>query len=134
MDADGVSAMGFAFDSVNTRVTYASPGGHVELAVTQANERQYSAEGDYDFYRDRKELRLADMRFRFDTALWMMPHPGAVRWGGPGVQVDNSSFESRQRAECTRTDCCRRGRGRFPADVDNFPVANIADSRRPTST
>ena len=30
VDADSVSAMGFAFDTVNARVTYASPGGHVE--------------------------------------------------------------------------------------------------------
>jgi hypothetical protein len=35
VDADSVSAMGFAFDSVSARVTYASPGGHVELDVLQ---------------------------------------------------------------------------------------------------
>ena len=40
IDADGVSAMGFAFDTVTARVTYASPGGHVDLAVTQGNNRR----------------------------------------------------------------------------------------------
>ena len=47
LDAGGVSAMGFAFDTVNVRVTYASPGGHVELAVTPGDNRQYAAKGDY---------------------------------------------------------------------------------------
>ena len=82
VDADEVSAMGFAFDTVNARVTYASSGGHVELAITQGNVRQYGLTGDYDFDRDRKELRLADLRFRLDTALWTMPHSGAIQWGG----------------------------------------------------
>ena len=62
---------------------------------TQGNNRQYGAKGDYALYPDRKELKLADMTFRFDTAYWSMPHPGLIQWGGPGIRVTN--FELRNR-------------------------------------
>jgi translocation and assembly module TamB len=129
IDADSVSAMGFAFDTVNARLTYAKPGGHVELAVVQDNKRQYGARGDFALYPDRKELRLADMTFQFDTTFWSMPHPGTVQWGGPGIRV--TDFELRNRRGTGRiyasgllpTD----GVADFRLDVDDFPVANIVD-------
>ncbi len=128
VDADSVSAMGFAFDTVNARLTYASPGGHVEVAITQGKERQYGLSGDYDFNRDRKELRLASMRFQLDTALWIMPHPGAIRWGGPGVEVENLELRNRGGGRVYANGLLpTEGVADFRLDVDSFPVANIAD-------
>ena len=95
LDADSVSAMGFAFDTVSARLTYAPSGGHVEVAVTQDRARQYAAKGDYVFHPDHRELHLADMTFRFDTTYWSMPHPSTVSWGGPGLRVVD--FELRNR-------------------------------------
>jgi translocation and assembly module TamB len=127
VDADDVSAMGFAFDTVNARVTYAATGGHVEVAVTQGNERQYALTGEYDLNRDRKELRLADMRFRLDTALWMMPHPGAIRWGGPGIQVENLELRNRGGGRIYANGLLpTEGVADFRLDVDSFPVNNVA--------
>ena len=128
VDADNVSAMGFAFDTVNARLTYASPGGHVEVAISQGNVKQYGLTGDYDFSRDRKELRLADMRFRLDTALWTMTHSGAIRWGGLGVQIDNLEIRNRGGGRVYANGLLpTEGVADFRLDVDSFPVANIAD-------
>jgi translocation and assembly module TamB len=128
LDAGDVSAMGFAFDTVNARVTYESPGGHIELAVTQGNRREYGAKGDYALYPDRKELRLANMTFRFDTAYWSMPHPGTIQWGGPGLRV--ADFELRNRTDgriYANGLLPTSGVADFRLDVDNFPVSNIVD-------
>ena len=128
LDADSLSIRGFAFDTLHARLTHAPPGGHVEVAVVEDQHRQYSAAGDYALYRDRKELRIADMRFRFDTAYWSMRRPSTIEWGGPGIRV--TAFELRN-----------RGNGRLYAngllptegmadvrlDVDNFPLSNITD-------
>jgi translocation and assembly module TamB len=128
LDADSASAMGFAFDTLQARLTYQSPGGHVELAVTQANRRAYGANGDYDLYPDRKVLRLTNMTFQFDTAYWSMPHPSQVQWGGPGLRV--TDFELRNRGDgrvYANGLLPTSGVADFRLDVDNFPASNIVD-------
>ena len=128
VDAAGVSAMGFAFDTANVRATYASPGGHVEVLVTQAGNRQYGAKGDYALYTDRKELRLANMTFRFDTAFWSMPHESALQWGGPGLRVTNLELRNRSNGRIYANGLLpTSGVGDFALDVENFPVANVVD-------
>lgn len=129
VDADSVSAMGFAFDTVNARVTYESPGGHVELQVVQDNKRQYGLRGDYALYTDRNELRIADMTFQFDTTFWSMERPAMVQWGGPGIRV--TDFELRNRRGTGRIYASgllpTEGVADFRLDVDDFPVGNIVD-------
>lgn len=128
LDADSVSAMGFAFDTASVRLTYGSPGGHVELLVTQDRTRQYSARGDYALYSDRRELRLADMTFRFDTTYWSMPHPSLVTWGGPGIRVDSFELRNRGRGRLYANGLLpTSGVANFSLDIDEFPVSNISD-------
>ncbi|MGE5100173.1 MAG: translocation/assembly module TamB domain-containing protein, partial [Deltaproteobacteria bacterium] len=128
VDAAGVSAMGFAFDTANVRATYASPGGHIEMVVTQAGNRQYAAKGDYALYTDRKELKLANMTFRFDTAFWSMPHESAIQWSGPGLRVTNFEIRNRGNGRVYANGLLpTSGVGDFALDVENFPVANVVD-------
>jgi translocation and assembly module TamB len=128
VDADSVSAMGFAFDTASARVTYSPSGGHVELLVTQDQSRQYSARGDYALYPDRRELRLADMTFRFDTTYWSMPHQSLVTWGGPGVRVDDFELRNRGRGRLYANGLLpTSGVANFTLDIDEFPVSNVSD-------
>ncbi|HEY4306173.1 MAG TPA: translocation/assembly module TamB domain-containing protein [Gemmatimonadaceae bacterium] len=128
LDAGGVSAMGFAFDTVNARVTYANPGGHIELAVTQGEKRHYGANGDYELNPDRKVLRLANMRFQFDTAYWSLTHPSTVQWGGPGIRVTDLELRNRSTGRIYADGLLPTdGVADFRIDVDNFPVSNIVD-------
>jgi translocation and assembly module TamB len=127
-DARGVSVMGFAFDTVNARVSYATPGGHVNVAVTQSGNRHYGAEGDYELYPDRKVLRLANMRFQLDTALWTLTHPSSVQWGGPGIRVADLELRNRGQGRIYADGLLpTSGVADFRLDIDNFPVSNIID-------
>ena len=128
VDADDVSAMGFALDTVNVRATYASPGGHVEVVVSQGSDRQYGLVGDYDFNPDRKELRLAELKLQLDTARWATTHPAAIRWGGPGVQIDSLELRNRGSGRVYANGLLpTEGAADFRLDVDSFPVGNIVD-------
>jgi len=128
VDAADVRSMGFAFDTVGVRATYASPGGHVEVVVAQGSDRQYGLTGDYDFNPDRKELRLAELKLHLDTASWTMARPAAIRWGGPGVQVDNLELHNRGSGRVYANGLLpTEGVADFRLDVDSFPVGNIVD-------
>lgn len=128
VDADSLSAMGFAFDSLNVRLSYAKPGGHAELVVHQDDNREYSAKGDYALYPDRKELRVANATFRFDTAYWATPHESTIQWGGPGVRVTNFELRNRGNGRIYANGLLpTSGVADFRLDVDNFPVSNIFD-------
>jgi translocation and assembly module TamB len=128
LEAGTVSAMGFALDTVSVRGTYAPAGGHVELAVGQGKSRQLSAMGDYVLNTGRQELRLASLRFQFDTSLWMAPHATAVRWGGPGVQVDSFELRNRGGGRIYANGLLpTEGVADFQLAVDSFPVGDIVD-------
>jgi translocation and assembly module TamB len=128
VDAGGVSAMGFAFDTANVRATYESPGGHIEVRVTQTGNRQYAAKGDYALYPDHKELRLANMTLRFDTAYWSMPHESTMRWGGPGLRITNLELHNRGNGRIYADGLLpTSGVGDFTFGVDNFPLSNVVD-------
>ncbi len=128
LDADSLSVMGFAFDTARVRVTYAPPGGHVELALRQGDNRLYGASGDYALYPDRSEVRLADMTFRFDTAYWSMPHPSTIAWGGPGIRVTNFELRNRGKGRIYANGLLpTKGTADFVLAVDDFPASNIAD-------
>jgi translocation and assembly module TamB len=125
-EAGSVSAMGFALDTVSLRGTYAPTGGRIELVVGQGDSRQLSAFGDYALNTDRKELRVASFRFQFDTSLWMTPHSAAIRWGGPGVQVDSLELRNRGGGRIYANGLLpTEGIADFRLEVDSFPVGDV---------
>jgi len=128
LEAGPTSAMGFVVDTVSLRGTYATTGGRVELAVGQGKARQLSAMGDYALNTDRKELRLGSLRLQFDTSLWMTSHPAAVRWGGPGIQIDSLELRDRGAGRIYANGLLpTEGAADFRLDVDNFPVGDVID-------
>jgi len=93
---DSLVASGFALDSVDVRATYRDSAGTALATVYQDVGRSYSVRGDYGFYADRTELRLADLRLRFDTTVYASTRPGAVRFGARGLEVDEVELVNRQ--------------------------------------
>ena len=85
--ADSILASGFALDSADVRGTYRGEGGTLQAAVVQETGRSYNARADYAILGDRKELRFADLRLRFDTVVYAATQPGAVRYGPRGLEV-----------------------------------------------
>src|SRR5260221_8653843 len=87
VNADTVSAFGFAFDSLTGTVHYLAPSGSVALRVRQGGLRSYSLDGDFTLDKARSDLRLADVTLRFDTTAWRSTHPSVVHWGTQGIEV-----------------------------------------------
>ena len=85
--ADSILASGFALDSADVRGTYRGQGGTATVALFQETGRSYNARADYAILGDRKELRFADLRLRFDTVIYAATQPGAVRYGPRGLEV-----------------------------------------------
>lgn len=92
--ADSLFVAGFILDSVDARGTYKEPGGNAELAIFQNETRDYRIRADYAVYPDRKEVRIADLRMRFDTTRWASTQPGSILWGQPGIEVETIEVRS----------------------------------------
>jgi translocation and assembly module TamB len=128
IDADSVMAQGFALDTVAVRLSYAAPNGHAEILVRQDNERDYSVVGDFSLAPSGKEVRISDLRARLDTSLWSAPHPSAIRWGGPGIEVVNLELVNRSNGRIFAHGLLpTEGISNFELAVDNLPTANIVD-------
>ncbi|HEX3867921.1 MAG TPA: translocation/assembly module TamB domain-containing protein [Gemmatimonadaceae bacterium] len=128
VDADTVSAMGFAFDSVTANGTYTPAGGHLQLAVTQNASRRYTASGDYALEKDRKELHLASLALRFDTTSWSMTQPSVIRWGGPGLQINDFELRNASNGRIVANGLLpTEGVADFALAIENFPLANLVD-------
>ncbi|MEO7520796.1 MAG: translocation/assembly module TamB domain-containing protein, partial [Gemmatimonas sp.] len=126
-NADSVSASGFVLDSVEARATYHTPGGTASVTIYQNTQRDYAVRADYAIYTDRNEVLLNQLRLRFDTTVWTSSHPGIVRWGQPGLEVDSIDIRNRQNGHIFVD-------GRLPSEgpvnlrllVDNFEVGDLA--------
>ena len=92
--ADSARVGGFALDSVSLSVDHRRPGGSAEIAVYQNTSRDYTARADYALFADRQELRVRDLKLRFDSTFWTTAHPGGIRWGQPGVFIDSLDLRS----------------------------------------
>ncbi|MEO7086307.1 MAG: translocation/assembly module TamB domain-containing protein [Gemmatimonadaceae bacterium] len=127
-DLDTASIMGFAFDTVSAKATYTPAGGHVELSIGQGENRQYAAKGDYALFPDRKELNLANLAFRFDTATWTMTRPSKIQWGDPGLRVTDFELRNRGNGRIYANGLLpTKGTADFALTIENFPVTNIVD-------
>ncbi len=126
VDADSVSTFGFHFDTVAARLTWKKPGGHIELAVRQDNDRDYGLKGDFALYPDRKQIRIATMTLRLDTAYWTAPHAAIVEWGGPGIRVADFELRNRGIGRIYANGLLpTEGVANFDFEIDNFPLVDL---------
>ncbi len=125
--ADSLLLSGFALDSIDVRTTYREPGGNLQLAVFQRQASDLAVRADFGIYPDRKELLLGRLALRFDSTLWAAPHASAVRWGQPGLEIDNVELTNALGGRIYAS-------GRLPTggtadlrvQVSDFQVADIA--------
>jgi len=87
-NATDVLASGFHLDSVVAAVNYQKPNGTISLEVHQDTRDTYSANADYVLNKDRNELRLNDLKLRFDSTVWASTHPSGIHWGPTGFDID----------------------------------------------
>jgi hypothetical protein len=127
---DTVNAAGFAFDSLQTNLTYrgANGGGRVEIGVRQGDQRDYGFKGDYVLRPDNRELRIANMQLRFDTTVWQATHPATIQSRPQGIAVQNLELRSGPTSRIYANGLLpSNGVGNFEVAVDNFQVGDLLD-------
>ncbi len=94
VQASTVEAAGFALDSVSLIADYAHPNGTVNVTIHQDTSRIYSANAAFTLNKDADELRLNDMKLRFDTTVYATAGPSVIRFGPSGIDIDRFDLRS----------------------------------------
>ena len=126
-----VRAAGFAFDSTSAVVLHQGArregSGHMELAVFQDQSRDYRLTTDYTLALDRQEVLLNEMVMRFDSTVWSSTRPGAVRWAGSGVELDDIDLTSDRGGHIFADGRLpTEGSGDLRLDIDSLQIADLA--------
>jgi translocation and assembly module TamB len=126
LDADSVSAFGFALDTLAARLTWKKPGGHIELAIRQDADRDYGVKGDFSLFPDRRQVRISALTLRLDTAYWSAPHASMVEWGGPGIRVNDFELRNRSNGRLFANGLLpTKGVANLDLWIVNFPVQDL---------
>jgi translocation and assembly module TamB len=127
---DTIMASGFAFDSLDARLSYRGQqqGGRVALLVRQGDQRDYGVQGDYVVSANLKQLRVADLELRFDTTLWRAPHASTISSRPAGIDVQNFELVSGTTGRIYANGLLpSKGVGNFDVAIDNFQVGDLLD-------
>ncbi len=128
LDADTVSAYGFAFDKLHTDATYSAPNGTVNLTVQQGSLRSYGLNGDFTLDKERNELHLKDVALKFDSTTWSSTHASTVRFGAGGIEVVNLELlDGPGRRIYANGLLPTKGVANFDLQVTDFAVENVAE-------
>ena len=126
--ADSVTAAGFAFDTLDGRLSKSGPAGRIELLVRQGSQRDYQAMGNYTLEPAENEVRVSSLMLRFDTTRWVAPHPADVRWGTSGIRVEDFELRNGSTGRVYANGLLpTKGLANFDLAVENFRIENIAD-------
>ncbi|CAN5437964.1 hypothetical protein BH24GEM3_BH24GEM3_15100 [soil metagenome] len=126
---NSVLAAGFALDNVGARVNYRGDrygSGRAVLAVRQDDQRDYRADAEFALSLERSELRLHETALRFDTVTWTSLHPGAVSWGGTGIQLDSIELASDQGGRIYLNGLLpTEGSADLDLEIENLQIAHV---------
>ncbi|MGI9091331.1 MAG: translocation/assembly module TamB domain-containing protein [Gemmatimonadaceae bacterium] len=96
LHATNILAAGFALDTVRLVTAYQKPNGTVNLVINQDSSRTYSVGAAYTLNNVRNDLRLDNVRLRFDTTVYTTPRPSLIHFGTAGVDVSHFELTSPQ--------------------------------------
>ncbi|MGI8509837.1 MAG: translocation/assembly module TamB domain-containing protein [Gemmatimonadaceae bacterium] len=96
LNATNVFAAGFALDTVALTAGYQKPNGTVSLVIHQDSSRVYTVGAAYALNKVRNDLRLDNMKLRFDTTVYVTTQPSLIHFGSAGVEVDHFELTSPQ--------------------------------------
>ncbi|MEP6904991.1 MAG: translocation/assembly module TamB domain-containing protein, partial [Gemmatimonadales bacterium] len=124
--ANDLVASGFHLDSVRAGVNYQKPLGTISLEIHQDTQDSYSANADYVLNKDRNELRLNNLKLRFDSTVWASTHPSGIHWGPAGFDVDKLELRNGSNGRIFVDGLLpKQGSANFEVAVDNFAVEDL---------
>ena len=122
----GLMTAGFNLDSVQAKVTYQKPLGTVALEVHQDTHNTYSANADYTLNKDRNELRLNNLKLRFDSTIWASTHPSGIHWGTAGIDISQLELRNGGNGRIFVNGLLpKQGTANLEVAVDNFAVQDL---------
>lgn len=125
-DATGLVAAGFNLDSVQAKLSYQKPLGTISLDIHQDTQNSYSANAEFTLNKDRNELRLTDLKLRFDTTVWASTHPSGIHWGPAGIDIDRLELRNSRTGRIFVNGLLpKEGSANLEVAVDNFAVEDI---------
>jgi translocation and assembly module TamB len=125
-NASELVTAGFNLDSVQLNVNYRKPLGTLALEVHQDTQNDYTANASFALNKDRNELRLNDLRLRFDTTLWANTQPAGIHWGPRGIDVERLELRNTRNGRIFVNGLLpKEGAANFEIAVDNFAVEDI---------
>jgi autotransporter translocation and assembly factor TamB len=92
---DSLRVAGFALDSTRFRGTYRGGDGDVELALFPGDTAEYRLGASYSLRANAGEVRLRDVKLRFDSTAWHSTRAATVNWRGRGFQIDSLELRDR---------------------------------------
>ncbi|HYN83265.1 MAG TPA: translocation/assembly module TamB domain-containing protein [Gemmatimonadaceae bacterium] len=125
-NANELTTAGFNLDSVQVKVNYQKPLGTLALEVHQDTQNDYAANANFVLNKDRNELRLNDLRLRFDTTVWASTQPAGIHWGPRGIDVERLELRNTRNGRIFVNGLLpKEGAANFEIAVDNFAVEDL---------
>lgn len=121
-----LSVMGFAFDTLEGRLSYRKPAGEIQLAIRQGDERDYSMRGAF-VMGPKREIRVQNLALRMDTTTWRLAHTAIIHSHPAGIEVHDLELRSNKGGLVYANGMLpTEGNANLVLDVRNFQIADVA--------
>lgn len=126
VEGSDISLRGFAFDTLQGRLSYRRPTGEIQVALRQGDDRDYSLRGSF-VAATRREVRVSDLALRMDTTVWTLARPAMVHWHAAGIEVHEVELRSNTGGLVYANGMLpTEGNANLVLDVRQFQLADVA--------
>lgn len=121
-----LSVKGFAFDTLEGRLSYRRPSGEIQLAIRQGDERDYSMRGSF-VVGSRREVKVRNLALRMDTTVWTLARTATLHWHPAGMEVHDVELRSNKGGMVYANGMLpTEGNANLVLDIQNFQIADVA--------
>jgi hypothetical protein len=126
MEGRDISVKGFAFDTLEGRLSYKRPTGQLQLAVRQGDRRDYSVNGSF-VVGSRREVRVQTLALRMDTTVWRLARQATLHWHPSGMELHDVELRSNKGGMIYANGMLpTEGNANIVLDIQNFQVADVS--------
>ncbi|HYC51027.1 MAG TPA: translocation/assembly module TamB domain-containing protein [Gemmatimonadaceae bacterium] len=127
VEGSEISVKGFAFDTLDGRLSYRRPNGEIQLAVRQGDDRDYSVAGSF-VVGSKREVRVRDLALRMDTTVWRLARAAVVHWHPAGMELHDVELRSNRGGFVYLNGMLpTEGNANLVLDIQNFQVADVSN-------
>jgi autotransporter translocation and assembly factor TamB len=127
VEGRALSVGGFAFDTLEGRLSYKRPSGEIQLAVRQGDERDYSMAGAF-VVGSKREVKLRNLALRMDTTVWRLARVATLHSHPAGIELHDVELRSNKGGMVYVNGMLpTEGQADVVIDVRNFQVADVTN-------